>query len=281
MVREGLRRSARASVSASNSRQNSRLPSPASDESDLDIPGDDSEDEYVGNGASASEGEAMDVDLDEAAEASPELEEDEDDDFGAKAKAKVKKTPTTKRKRVAAPRTPKTPRTPRRITGDIPGRRSTAAARNSSTLNAFPPAYQDLLLNSAATLVRKADEHKPAPASFRVPPFPPGPLTPFKTHLNSEPGAGVADIVVVDDPPHTTQRRDHMRDISKRVAIIPPWDAWEGEGWWPEMVEDNKGKGKAVDGPMPGWQWRSEVRLGLDDVGRYHLKNVLSARLVH
>jgi transcription factor C subunit 6 len=159
---------------------------------------------------------------------------------------------------------------------------------SNSTLNAYPPAYRDLLLQSANSLTRKDGGERPPPPTLKAPIFPLGVVTPFSTHLASMPRREqVATFKITpDDSPHKESRRDRMREKAKRVAVIPPWQAWEGEGWWPEMCAgdagEGKGKGKAksVPGPVEGWQWRSDVRLGLDDVGRDAAKNVIPARYV-
>jgi hypothetical protein len=286
---------------------------------------DDSEDEYVEGGgkgggeASGSESGSVGAVEEEEDDEVDEESDIDDDGKGKKGKGKGKgkdkaiATPrgAQKRKRSALSATPATPATPRgrgaaasarKARASVPGRRSTAAALSNSTLNVFPPTYRDLLLDSALSLVRKSDADKPAFQPPRPPVFPPGPVTPFLSRLAADPetpdSEGVQRAEVVPDDPHGPDRRDHMRDLAKRVGIVPPWDGWEGEGWWPDMVrelreteheveEKGKGKGKAKgkgaaseapDGPVPGWKWRADVRLGLDDIGRCSPSDVLSKR---
>jgi len=275
MPREGLRRSTRVSTSAAPSRVASGL----SDDSDLDLLiASDSEDEYVGDdgdaGGGSGSGSEMDVDDDEDGEPEDASEEDASDDQDMNKKGKGKGAAGrsvsvlgSKRKRTVVPRRTKAaPRKPR-----DPGRRSTAAARSNSTLNAFPDTYRDLLLNSGTTLVKKTENDKPMIQNFRAPPFPPGPVTPFITRLAHAPGKAVAEVNVTEDEPHGVHRREHMRDIAKRVAVVPPWDGWEGEGWAPEMCADPQ----AEEGPIRGWKWKQDVRLGLEDVGRISAQDVL------
>lgn len=285
-----LRRSARARPQSTQ--KTSRQPTPDSDESEIRVPDDsDSEDEYVDDGAEAEVEEDEGMEVDEP-EPEPESEDDEEEeDWADEEKPKRGKgsnvTPRT-------PKTPKTQRTPRgvRRANLTPrtdaGRRSTATALSNSTLNAYPPAYRDLLLQSANSLTRKDGGERPPPPTLKAPIFPLGVVTPFSTHLASMPRREqVATFKITpDDSPHKESRRDRMREKAKRVAVIPPWQAWEGEGWWPEMCAgeagEGKGKGKAssVPGPVEGWQWRSDVRLGLDGVGRDAAKNVIPARYV-
>jgi hypothetical protein len=137
----------------------------------------------------------------------------------------------------------------------------------------MPLAYREHLLSSSVVMVKGPDwkkEYYPNTGGMRVPIFPLGPITPFATHLTAPPnlpgreGVPAAIEVVPDEesgPARTEARRLASRNKAKRFGLIEPWQTWEGEGWWPEMAG---GEG----GPVEGWRWRSDVRLGLESVGR-------------
>lgn len=152
---------------------------------------------------------------------------------------------------------------------------STIAAASESDLMAFPQAYREYLLSSATVMVRGPEgkkEYYPNTGGTRVPIFPLGPLVPFVTHLKTEPNAPgregrASEIEVITDTAtgdeRINQRRAASRSKAQKFALLEPSQVWEGEGWWPEMVRDG-----GTAGPIEGWTWRSDVRLGLDEVGR-------------
>lgn len=75
----------------------------------------------------------------------------------------------------------------------------------------------------------------------------------------------------VDEPGTKDERRTRGFNLSKMIPLICPSEAWEGEGWWPEMY---LGAGTGRDGRVMGrgnkeeWILREEVRMGLEGVGR-------------
>lgn len=157
---------------------------------------------------------------------------------------------------------------------------STIAAASESDLMAYPPAYREYLLSSSVVMVKGPDwkkDYYPNTGGTRVPVFPLGPLVPFASSLTTQPNepgheghtCEVAVLVDTDTGDERVQkRRVASRNLAKRFGLLEPWQAWEGEGWWPEMAAGGSG-------PMEGWSWRTDVRLGLEDVGRGWKKNVL------
>jgi hypothetical protein len=133
-----------------------------------------------------------------------------------------------------------------------------------------------------------------------------GPNTPFITRLRNPPSQrGVDEVYVVPGKNHDEDwekrkpdRTVRSSDVVRNVTVIEPWQTWQGEGWWPEMAtpvgdvgvgpsgqagpsktSQKHGKKKkattnaeAARSMSTGrheWKMRDEVRLGLDQVGRY------------
>ncbi|BEJ11379.1 hypothetical protein CspHIS471_0108010 [Cutaneotrichosporon sp. HIS471] len=169
--------------------------------------------------------------------------------------------------------------TPKRAPSEAFGP-STIAAVAESDLMGMPPAYREYLLSSSVVVVKGPDwkkEYYPNTGGTRVPIFPLGPVTPFTTHLKIPPNlprleGRLTEIEVTPDeergPSRTEARRLASRNKAKRFGLLEPWQVWEGEGWWPEMA-------RSGDGPMEGWNWRSDVRLGLENVGRGWSQNAI------
>lgn len=165
-------------------------------------------------------------------------------------------------------------------------------------VNLLPPAYRQLIKESTVLLAKppaplrnvEADRirEKDRTRTWGVEVFPSGPSTPYSVRLTQEPtGRQIAEVEYVKEDADHVKRKHKRRaqgyKISQAVPLISPWQIWRGESWWPEMFRDdwggdhltgstesedsvNKGKGKM--------KTRSDVRLGLDSVGRLSLEQM-------
>lgn len=170
-----------------------------------------------------------------------------------------------------------------------------------SDINLVPPAYRALIKTSAEGMVKPtqakafvADKTRRAELDG----FPAGSGLPFTTRLVRRGGAGGMEVdgeegsgkweVVVEKAEDQVTRRKRAVAVDKGILGGVPREAWEGEGWWPEMYtgdgasdgilgkvgEGSKAAGKRKAGGsggsqrLTGWTLRHEVRIGLDDVAR-------------
>lgn len=187
-----------------------------------------------------------------------------------------------------------------------------AAAYVQTEADIVPPAYRALVKKHADVLagpLRGPPPEKLRDARSRAldaEQLPFGPTTPFITRLRSAPpkDRGSADVMVDSRIGHEEQweerkakRQMYSVEYMRTVTLCDPWQIWQGEKWWPEMVskqgstsgsahidagqEDpaastsrntDKGKGKAST--RHTWKARDEVDLGLHGVGRYSLNNM-------
>ena len=119
--------------------------------------------------------------------------------------------------------------------------------------------------------------------------YPFGPVTPFGTRLKAPPPRrGRLEVMVVNEPDDPEERRlkrqKRAYNVARFVPLLAPWQVWEGEGWWPEMLaghaatgpEKSKGKEKEKEeeSERADWEMRENVRIGLDDVGRSSLDSL-------
>ncbi|ORY26711.1 hypothetical protein BCR39DRAFT_560442 [Naematelia encephala] len=160
----------------------------------------------------------------------------------------------------------------------------------SSDIHLFPSAYRQLIKDASTRItkpeprdqdLRKEKERLRVLDKLRgvgTEAFPTGPTTPFTTRLVEKPGIGGEKLKVANDGGDPNVRRLRYRTVARNSALLEPWEAWQGEAWWPEMFQQPekkkaKGKGKEREkednGGLPsGWTHRSEVRLGLEQIGR-------------
>jgi transcription factor C subunit 6 len=142
-----------------------------------------------------------------------------------------------------------------------------------SEINLVPSAYRNLIKLSATTLAKLPAQRPPVPPhdqryrSLGSLVFPSGGTVPWVTRLASAPDGRKSEIQFVDDKGDKGKRRETEVKVYKRTTLDIPWEAWKGEGWWPEMYDAS---GTSTPGPsrIKGWRMREEVRLGLDEVGR-------------
>ncbi|RSH91739.1 hypothetical protein EHS25_009108 [Saitozyma podzolica] len=142
-----------------------------------------------------------------------------------------------------------------------------------SEINLVPSAYRNLIKLSATTLAKLPAQRPPVPPhdqryrSLGSLVFPSGGTVPWLTRLASSPDGRKSEIKFVDDKGDKGKRREIEVKVYKRTTLDIPWEAWKGEGWWPEMYDAS---GASTPGPsrIKGWRMREEVRLGLDEVGR-------------
>nr|WVH01930.1 transcription factor C subunit 6 [Naematelia aurantialba] len=163
---------------------------------------------------------------------------------------------------------------------------------HSSDLHLFPQAYRQLIKEASARLakpdptaedLRRDKERLKVLDKLRatgLDAFPHGPTTPFITRLLEKPGVGSERIKVDLDGGRTHERKKRTKMITDHSQLLEAWESWQGEAWWPEMFGSNskqsKGKGrmsaKGGGSELPsGWVHRSEVTLGLAQVGRIPL----------
>jgi hypothetical protein len=167
-----------------------------------------------------------------------------------------------------------------------------------SDINLVPPAYRALIKASAQEMVKSQSQPRnntwsgATLRSGRIEPesIPAGSTLPFVIKLDQHPDAGSA--FRIEEKGDKEERRKEAVRLAKKSTLAVAWQAWEGEGWYPEMYagpseggarekkKSAKGKGKeeeippspGMQPPMPegleGWTLRAQVRLGLDDVGR-------------
>lgn len=180
----------------------------------------------------------------------------------------------------------------------LPRRSAAGAIPQIDSIN-LPAPYRALIKESATRLTvpraprvddgreRVRNPQKARLAGSHEYPF--GPVTPFGTRLKAPPPRrGRVEVVVVNEPDdHEERRRKRQRrayHVGRFVPLLAPWQVWEGEGWWPEMLASHarpgteqtkfksKGKGKGKEREeefeRAGWTMREDVRIGLDDVGR-------------
>ncbi|WVW86023.1 hypothetical protein I302_108061 [Kwoniella bestiolae CBS 10118] len=106
---------------------------------------------------------------------------------------------------------------------------------------------------------------------------PSGHQVPFETRLNGSPNngwAGKGEVQWIDQSGPSFLRNENRRnnDWNRNVNLTfgAPWEEWRGEGWFPELFVGNEDELQEGDrGKRDNWLLRDEVRLGLDDVGRW------------
>lgn len=94
---------------------------------------------------------------------------------------------------------------------------------------------------------------------------------PFFTRLLKDPQNGSVRPKVewspkVESSLTAKQEKKEKRNQLNNIALGVPWDLWRGEGWWPEMYIGPEGGG---DGKRTEWLMREDVRLGLENIGRF------------
>nr|XP_019010200.1 uncharacterized protein I206_04668 [Kwoniella pini CBS 10737]OCF48981.1 hypothetical protein I206_04668 [Kwoniella pini CBS 10737] len=106
--------------------------------------------------------------------------------------------------------------------------------------------------------------------------FPSGHQIPFQTRLTSDPNHGweKSDIEWIDQSGPNVQRNENRRneDWGRHpfLTFSAPWEEWKGEQWYPELSIGNEDEIAEKDrGNRENWLLRDEVRLGLDDIGRW------------
>lgn len=249
--------------------------SPSIADSDLIPISDQEDDDYVDPGGADDFDDpeldipAVDEEDDFAPDDDPEDEYDTKPKGKGKAKAKVPKRPSkVQQKQTSSMVAPKG-------NWNLPegAKRSTVLALQASELMAFPAAYRDALIASSSTIAR-TPTYRGTSGSIKLSTFPIGPMTPFTTHLVEPYDGKVAKVRVTLDEDDAVERarwrRNEAREAAKRVSVFVPWSNWTGEPWFKEIYSAQR---IAVDGEEegvlpPGWSWRTDVRLGLENVGR-------------
>ncbi|WWC94831.1 hypothetical protein V866_001681 [Kwoniella sp. B9012] len=107
--------------------------------------------------------------------------------------------------------------------------------------------------------------------------FPSGHQVPFETRLTASPNngwAGKGEVQWIDQSGPSSQRNENRRntdwDRHMHLTFGSPWEEWRGEGWFPELFVGNEDELQEKDrGKRENWLLRDEVRLGLDDIGRW------------
>ncbi|KAE8539531.1 hypothetical protein D1P53_004633 [Cryptococcus gattii VGV] len=94
---------------------------------------------------------------------------------------------------------------------------------------------------------------------------------PFFTRLLEDPQNGSVCPKVewspkVESSLTAKQEKKEKRNQLNNIALGVPWNLWRGEGWWPEMYIGPEGGGS---GKRTEWLMREEVRLGLENIGRF------------
>ncbi|WRT70352.1 uncharacterized protein IL334_007350 [Kwoniella shivajii] len=157
-----------------------------------------------------------------------------------------------------------------------------ALIQASSVAMTKPPTVpRNLERENEKHLAREKDQSR----THGVGMFPAGTPVPFTTSLISNPHNGWAGNHIEwkdesgDSSERNTKRRDEAWANNKHMTFAVPWEEWKGESWYPEtylgVEEENMGK-------RENWLMRDEVRLGLDDIGRWtkeelHFLNELEA----
>lgn len=181
----------------------------------------------------------------------------------------------------------------------------TAVVRENN-INDMPVEYRTLLKTSTQEMVKVvAAPVLPPPARIamahaaqassgdkgRTPSgldsLPYGPRTPYITRLTHPPapapgGSRTSEVKVLEGGTEL-ERRERSLYVARGMSWLSPWQAWEGDGWWPEMCNgEDKFAASSEAGPSrpTGWRSREEVRLGLDQVGRATLGdlNIIAER---
>lgn len=303
-----------AGVSAGPSRRRTRAPSTDSsgDESVYDPTTDAAQGTGRARGRTADNDEELDDEVaeEEAYESDEDEEEesikpplsDEDEELVAITSPRSK---SASRKQVGASRLHALGRTAAGPSG---------LSRTSKDPSILPPAYRALVKDATKAIAR--DSHRPAGQeldklnartklrSLRTEYFPVGPAAQWRTRLVRAPGPSrfggkgkgkeratdetqvdTGDVFVVMDEEdraarHEARRRRAMKMVL-HAPLLTPWEAWEGEAWWPELWTGDTGdEGPAGGSSRPeglpvGWRGRCEMDLGLGRVGRLKRDEVI------
>jgi transcription factor C subunit 6 len=161
----------------------------------------------------------------------------------------------------------------------LPRQQASAPIYLQSEVNLIPPAYRQLIKESAGTLA-KLPISRPSPVasdhkyrSLRSEVFPAGASTPWITRLTKEPRGRKTALKVENDGGDKGKRRQQEFIVNRRITLETPWQAWQGEGWWPEM-HDTTGQSAPGQSTLRGWRMREEVRIGLDQVARAKMEEL-------
>lgn len=144
------------------------------------------------------------------------------------------------------------------------------------TVQTLPPPAR-IAIAHAAQAASSADKGR-IPSGLELLPY--GPRAPYLTRLTRPPapepgGSRISELKVLDGGTEA-ERRERSVHVARAMSWLSPWQAWEGDGWWPEMGRGAL-RGAETSSPEagpsrpPGWRSREEVRLGLDHVGRASL----------
>ena len=180
---------------------------------------------------------------------------------------------------------------------------SNQAAFVQSEANLIPQQYRQLIVKHAEiiaapsrgkqTATQKERDYRARTLDPVV--LPHGPGTPFVTRLRKEvKGREMADVIYdsrlghdVNEDQERSKRQRNASMVVKNVTLAAPWQVWQGEAWWPEMAPGHPATVKQVTDPQAaqakekgspktakGWTPRDEIRLGLDQVGRYKVEEM-------
>lgn len=189
---------------------------------------------------------------------------------------------------------PQTPRRPiifpRPVSGDG------VIAFVQSDFNLIPPAYRNLIKEQSASMAKgppaprnleaEKGKDKDRTKTWGVEVFPSGPVTAYHTRLRREVRGRKGHLVDVhkeekDPVVRREKRRREAFQIANHVSLVSPWQAYRGESWWPEMFRSDEHASTSSSSAGPSSKskgkikmMRSEVRMGLDHIGRFQLGSI-------
>ncbi|WVR07791.1 hypothetical protein IAU60_004834 [Kwoniella sp. DSM 27419] len=154
-------------------------------------------------------------------------------------------------------------------------------AHGQSEITTIDFKYRTLIQASAASMAKPSvasrqnvtgntERERDQPQGLEA--LPDGHPTPYSTRLTQDPQRGWvrAETEWLDESGPSSQRkatrREHIASFQKDTTIGLPYEEWRGEGWWPEMYVGSQG---GSSGSREQWIAKDDVRLGLDEVGRW------------